>query len=81
MSQKQKEYRDLADLRYMTAHEALWRNSAAEHEAGIDYETPEYHRLNRDVWAAEDGVPWWRQWLIDRRILRELDYWRRIGER
>jgi hypothetical protein len=50
----------------------------AEYAAGIDHETPEFLRLNRDVWEAEPGVARWRRWLITRRVLRELGYWRHM---
>ena len=36
---------------------ALFENNIADHAAGIDYETPEYRRLYRDLWAVEHGVP------------------------
>lgn len=64
--------------RYAEARRALDENSIAEYMAGIDYETGTFRRLNRDVWEAEPGVPWWHRWLIDHRILRELDYWQRM---
>jgi len=65
--------------RYTKARRALDVNAIEEYEAGIDWETPEFLRLNREVAGAERGVSWWRRWLIDRRILRELDYWNRMS--
>ncbi len=64
--------------RYTKARRALDVNAIEEYEAGIDWETPEFLRLNREVADAERGVSWWRRWLISRRILRELDYWDRM---
>ncbi len=64
--------------RYAKARRALDTNAIEDYAAGIDYETPEFLRLNRAVFDAERGVPWWRRALIDRRILRELDYWNRM---
>lgn len=67
-----------AAARYAAARRALDLNSIAEYEACVQDETPEFLRLNRAVIAAERGVPWWRRWLIDRRILRDLRYWERV---
>ena len=66
--------------RYTAARRALDLNSIEEYGAGVLDETPEFLELNREVCAAEAGVPWWRRALIDRRILRELDYWARMDE-
>jgi hypothetical protein len=67
--------------RYAEAFRALCRNSIAEYAAGVIGETDEYLRVNRAMASAraERGVPWWRRWLIERRILRELDYWKHTG--
>ena len=65
--------------RYAAAFRALCEHNIADYEAGINQEAPS--ALNNTVIDAGRGVPWWRQMLIERRILRELDYWRRIGER
>jgi hypothetical protein len=70
---------DSPALRYAQARRALCLNSIEDYAAGINYETARFRELNRDVWEAEPGVPRWRRWLIDRRILRELDYWNRMG--
>jgi hypothetical protein len=67
--------------RYMKARRALDENAIRDYHAGIDWETPEFLRLNRAVFEAGRGVPWWRRWLIDRRVERELDYWNRMGSR
>jgi hypothetical protein len=72
--------RQAAIERYTNARRALCENSIADYTAGIGYETPEFLRLNRAVSEAEAAVPWWRRWLIDRRILRELGYWERMRE-
>jgi hypothetical protein len=61
--------------RYAQARRALNESGLEEHAAGIDWETPEFLRLNHAVIEAERDVPWWQRWLIDRRILHELDYW------
>ncbi len=66
--------------RYTQARRALDLNSITDYDAGINEETPEFLRLNREVIEAERGVSWWRRALIDRRILRELDYWARMDE-
>ena len=66
--------------RYTAARRALDLNSIEEYAAGILDETPEFLELNQEVADAEAGVPWWRRALIDRRILRELDYWARMDE-
>ena len=65
--------------RYAAAMRALCENAIAEHAAGIDEETPEYLRLNHEVIEAERGVSWWRREMTGQRILRELDYWHRMG--
>jgi hypothetical protein len=65
--------------RYAAARRALDVNAIEEYEARIDRETPEFRRLNRAVAEAERHVSWWRRALIDRRILRELNYWERMG--
>jgi hypothetical protein len=41
------------------ADKALNENSDREHAAGIDYETPEYHRLNDAANEAASKVSWW----------------------
>lgn len=66
--------------RYARASRALAVNSIEDYAAGIDYETPEFLRLNHGVIEAEREISWWRRALIDRRILRELDYWNRMRE-
>jgi hypothetical protein len=71
-SQLRRSSRHVAAVRYLMAHEALWRNSADEHDAGIDYETPEYLRLNRAAYDAAEGISRWRQAVLDRRLLRKL---------
>jgi hypothetical protein len=66
--------------RYAKARRALDANSITEYGAGICDETPEFLELNQEVADAEAGVPWWRRALIDRRVLRELDYWAAMDE-
>ena len=68
----QREYRQLAEVWYMSAHEALWRNAAAERAAGIDWETDEYRELNHDAWLSVCCVRWWREPALNRRVAREL---------
>jgi hypothetical protein len=64
--------------RYAKARRALDVNAIADYAAGIDWETPEFLLLNDEVADAKRGVSWWQRALIDRRILRELDYWHRM---
>jgi hypothetical protein len=66
--------------RYTAAERALCENAITEYAAGIDDETPEFGRVNREVHAAKRDVPAWRRALIDRRIIRDLDYWTRTGQ-
>jgi hypothetical protein len=66
--------------RYAAAFRAQCENDIADVAAGINYETPEFARRNRACFEAEQSVPRWLRWLIDRRILRELDYWNRTGQ-
>jgi hypothetical protein len=66
--------------RYYRARRALDENAIADWEARIDYETPEFLRLNHEVAEAERGVTWWQRALIDWRVTRELDYWNRTGQ-
>lgn len=49
---------------HRAADKALQDNSAAEMAAGIDYETPEFHRLNDQAWATRDALPWWLRLVI-----------------
>jgi len=58
---------------YVAAHEALWRNSADEYAAGIDYETPEFGRLNHAAYEASKRVPWWLAGWLDWRLARRLE--------
>ena len=69
----------LAAERYEQAFRALCQNSIEEYAAGIHYETDEYLRVNDAIYEAERGVPWWRRILIDRRVIRKLDYWNHTG--
>lgn len=46
---------------YKDAMAALHDNQRAEQAAGIDCETDEYLRLNRDANEAAKRVPWWRR--------------------
>jgi hypothetical protein len=64
--------------RYTQARRALDKSGLEEHAAWIDWETPEFLRLNHAVIEAERDVPWRQRWRIDRRILHELDYWERM---
>jgi hypothetical protein len=68
----------LCDARYAQARRELAEHSIAAHEAGTRGEAP--GALNDAVIEARRGVPRWRRMLIDRRVLRELDYWNRTGE-
>ena len=65
--------------RYAKAMRALCENSIEEYGARVAEETEEFLRLNDEVGEAMRGVSWLRRALIDRRILRELDYWNRTG--
>jgi len=58
-----------ARARLRAARIALGENQQREEAAGIDYETPEFLRLNQAVADAEKDVPWWR------------DDWRAIPDR
>jgi len=49
-----------ARARLRAARIALGENQQREEAAGIDYETPEFLRLNQAVADAEKDVPWWR---------------------
>ena len=60
------------DRRYMAAHEALWRNAAAERAAGIGWETPEYLRLSHEAAEAAWDVHLWRQFALNRRVMVKL---------
>jgi hypothetical protein len=53
--------------------------SMKEYAAGVIGETTESGPLNDAVIDAERGVPAWRRWLVQRRIVRELDYWNHTG--
>lgn len=68
-----------AARRYEEARRALCHNGIREYAAGVTHETDEFLLLNRAVARAERGVSWWRRALIDRRVLRELDYFKRMG--
>jgi hypothetical protein len=65
---------------YAHARRALCENTIEEYEAGVAWETPEYLRLNDAVAAAKNGVPGWAMALTDRVILRQLRYWRHVGD-
>jgi hypothetical protein len=67
-------------MRYTAARRALNENYITETAAGIDYETTEYQLLNDECWKAEQALPRWRAWLIDRRIEREQRFWRRLAQ-
>jgi hypothetical protein len=57
--------------------------SIAGYDAGIRHETPEWLAANRELGEARAAVPWWLGWMkaiISRRIMRQLDYWRRTGQ-
>jgi hypothetical protein len=69
--------------RYARARRAQDENQIAEYQAGTDYETPEFLRINRETYEAELAVPWWLRWtipVIDRRIEADLDFWHRMGQ-
>jgi hypothetical protein len=65
--------------RYAAATRALCENGIAEYAAGVRSETPEYLALNREAAESECGVPRPLRALIDRRIVRRLDYFARTG--
>jgi hypothetical protein len=65
--------------RYEAAIRALCEWGIENYAAGRCEEPPS--ELNDAVIEAERHCPFWRQTFIDRRIVRELDYWNRIGER
>lgn len=65
--------------RYEAAVRALCEWSIEDYAAGRCDEPPS--KLNDAVLEAGRHVALWRQFFIDRRIVRELDYWNRIGER
>lgn len=48
---------NIAELR--AADDALHANGRREKAAGIDYETPEYQRLNAAANEAAEKVSWW----------------------
>jgi hypothetical protein len=50
----------IAKRRLRAARSALEENALREEAAGIDWETPEFTRLNRAVVDAESAVPRWR---------------------
>jgi hypothetical protein len=70
--------RPSAAARYATAVRALCEWSIENYAAGRCDEPPS--ELNDAVLEAERHCPFWRQTFIDRRIVRELDYWNRTGQ-
>ena len=64
--------RHAAEIRYVWAHRALWRNAVLEQAAGIDWETPEYLELNHAAWESCADVAWWRQPVLNGRVTRML---------
>lgn len=69
--------------RYARARRAQDENQIAEQQAGVDYETPEFQRVNRETCEAELAVPWWLRWtvpLIDWHVETETDFWHRMGQ-
>lgn len=62
---------------YAQALRALCENSIEEYAAGVTGETAESTRLNSAVIDAKRGVPPVARWLVQRRVVRELDYWNR----
>ena len=63
---------------YLAARRRLNALDLTEAEAGVFEETPEFLAANAAVGDAEAGVPFWLRWSIDRRVLREQDYWARL---
>ena len=61
-----------ADRRYLAAHEALWRNSVAERDAGIDYATETCMALACEEFEASEAVGFWRQFILHGRVMRKL---------
>jgi hypothetical protein len=70
---------DTSAQRYAEARRALNENYLADMAAGIREETDEYLRLNDECWDAEQALPRWRSWLIDRRVSREQRFRRRLA--
>lgn len=64
--------------RYEQALRALCQNGIEQYEAGITGEAPS--GLNSAVAETRAAVPLWRRILIDRRVIRQLDYWARTGQ-
>lgn len=62
---------------YERAFRALCENAIEEYDAGVTEETPGSTRLNSAVIDAKRRVPRWRRWFVQRRVVRELDYWNR----
>lgn len=65
--------------RYARAVRAWAENNIAEYEAGIDWITPEGRRLEDEYDAAHAGIPCALAALVEWRVFRELDYFRRTG--
>jgi hypothetical protein len=73
----------VALIRHVRAERALARNAIADYEAGITWETPDYHQANDESEAADRAVPRWLRWAREPiwwYIARDLDYWRRTGQ-
>jgi hypothetical protein len=63
--------------RYKTIRRAMNESAISDWEAGIDYDTPEAVWLSRELVEAERRLPWWRGWVADWRIHRQLMAWAR----
>jgi hypothetical protein len=69
--------------RYARARRAQDENQIAEQQAGTDYETPEFLRINRETWEAELAIPLWLRWtvpLIDLHVEIGIDFWHRMDQ-
>lgn len=69
--------------RYAAAHRALWSIDIRDYEAGLLEETPEFAAANSEACDAHDALPRWLEpaaMIIDRRIIRDLDYFARTGQ-
>ena len=61
---------------YAQAFRALCVTDIRDYRAGVKGESETFLLVSRAVAKARRGVPWWRRWLIEQRILWELDYFR-----
>jgi hypothetical protein len=67
-------------LRYARALRAWAKDNIARYEAGIDWLTPEWHRLDAEYASAYAAIPRTAAKIIDWHVFRRLDYLRRTGQ-